>query len=148
MRSRAGFVVALTGGILLILSLSAMDWVRFSGNVGGSPRRSYGLRFLEMGDHLSIVDIGIAGAYFGGIGLLLAAVAGIVALVGTWSGDRRRTLRGAAAALALAGALLQIVVMSAIGSPEGGAGPGTGAFIGLVGYALLGVGVAIGPPRR
>jgi hypothetical protein len=142
-------VAAVTGAVLVVASVSVMDWARFSGSVGGSPRRSYGLRFLEMGDHLSIVDLGIAGAYFGGLGLLLAALVMIGALAVSWpGGPGSPAVRWLVVLLAVPAALLQVVVMASIGNAEGGVGPGAGAFVGLLGYAALATGAALGPSRR
>lgn len=147
-RGRAGFVVVIAGAVLLALSVFVLDWVSFAGSVGGAPRFAHGLRFLEMGDHLSIVDIGIAAAYFGGLGIVLAALASILALAGTWpGGSGRRATRWAAVAVAVGSAALQIAVMSSVGNFEGGAGPAIGSFTGLLGYAALIVGTVRGPAR-
>jgi hypothetical protein len=144
-RRRAGFWIALTGGVLLVLSLSVMEWVRFGSISGGSPRRAYGLKFLQVGDRLAIVHVGFAEAYFGGLALVLAALALILTFVAT---RRRSAVRWFAVLVTLVAAVLQIAVMASVENTAGTAGPGFGSYVGLLGYVLLAVGAVIGPASQ
>lgn len=144
-----GVLVVAFGLVQVALSLFVLDWVEFQ--AGGSGVSFLWLAERAFSGHTYYVDIGdFAQAYLAFLGLALAVVVALSALVGTWpdrsgTGTRRYPQRSIAALLALTAGLAQIYVLTAFAEFDLVEELKAGGWIGIIGYAFVLVGSLRGP---
>jgi hypothetical protein len=143
----AGTVLALLGGVVLVVSFTALDW--FSAFQGGSGGESFG----QVGD---LVDqpsaAGFASAYFHWLAWVFLIVVVIAGVLSSVPSPALRVFRIIGTVVGLAAAGLTFL---AIKLGNSGVTPYTeylkharvGFYFAIVGFLLAGIGAAIGPRR-
>ncbi len=140
-----GTVLALLGGVILIVSFTALDW--FSQSVSGGGTAS--LSFSDISDRSDSLT-GFASAYFGWLAwlfLIVVVVAGVLASVPS---PALRAFRIVGVVVGLAAAGLTFLAIKL------GDGPSytdflkntsIGFYFAVVGFVVAGIGAAIGPHK-
>jgi hypothetical protein len=165
--SRIGAVVVTCGAVLVLAGLTVLPWYRVSADdffahffAGVGRTASFGEvhsalhRFHELVVAQGIapyVSFGVAGSYFGWLGLVLAAVAAATgALAVSPLGDRHWTFRWLAGVAAFTGASVTVTALDLVsfaGNPPPNARPPSfsefvqqtsfGPWVVVAGYALI-----------
>jgi hypothetical protein len=143
-----GLVLVGAGLILVLLSLYLIDWVRIPSGLGVPM---HDLDIIGRGGERSGAFGGFAPAYIDFLGLLLFVAVAVSAVLATWPappGMRRGQLRIVAAVVVLLAIGLHWVAFSSVSDLVAlGFSTSAGNWIGLLGYAVVLVGVIVGPAR-
>lgn len=140
-----GTVLALLGGVILIVSFTALDW--FSGSIPGGGNAS--LSFSDISDRSASLT-GFASAYFGWLAWLFLIVVVIAGVLASVPSPALRAFRivGAVVGFAAAGlTFLAIKLGDGLSYTEILKNASIGFYFAVVGFVVAGIGAAIGPRR-